>query len=113
MLPSVQPSNPGNEELTMRYGNPTDYESPFIDVNRETPSEAIDRVVAIGLEPLCDWWERVKGDTSPATYGLTRSEFTGNVAYLVTGGSVTRCLADESAPRFEAARRLGVAINWT
>lgn len=98
----------------MRYGKPTDYENPFLDlVNRETTQEAIDRVVAIGLNSLCDWWERVKGDTSPATYGATSYDFTSDVAYLAAGGAVARSLADESAPRFEAARRLGVDINWT
>ncbi len=98
----------------MQHGNPTDYKSPFLDlINRETTQEAIDRVVAIGLKPLRDWWERVKGDTSPATFGVTSYDFTSDVAYIVSGGRVARHLADESAPRFVAANRLGATINWT
>lgn len=98
----------------MRYGKTTDYEGSFLDrINRETTDEAIDRVVSIGLAPLCSWWERVKGDTSPATFGATSHDFTADVAYLASGGAVARSLADESAPRFVAARRLGAAINWT
>jgi hypothetical protein len=96
----------------MTYGNDKDYQPPFSDVRGETPGEAIGRVVAIGAPALTAWWARVKDDTSPGTYGETGHEFAGSVAYISSGGRVARRHADKFAPRFEAARLLGVEINW-
>lgn len=97
----------------MRHGNPTDYMHPFMDrPNRETKAEAVERVVAIGLEALKAWYSRTRHDTHPDTFGATGSALADSVCFMATGGEVRREFADETAPRFEAARRLGIEINW-
>ena len=96
----------------MHHGRSTDYAAPFTDVPWESDEAAISRVVSIGIKELGQWWDRIKGDTNPDTYGSTRHEFTSSVAFIASGGEVTKVFADESAPRFEAVRQLGAVINW-
>ncbi len=75
----------------MNHGKKSDYAAPFIDIERGGNLQRdIDRVVSIGHEPLLSWWERIKTDTSPSTYGQTNHEFTSGVAYLIAGGKVSR-----------------------
>ena len=75
----------------MKNGNDADYLPPFTDLGpSETDVDAVDRVVAIGLPALLEWWGRVKRDTAPETYGATYTEFAGSVAYIAAGGGVSR-----------------------
>ncbi len=70
----------------MRNGHPTDYAAPFLDVPGETPEQAADRIAKIGGDALLAWWERVKHDTSPATYGHTDHDEAGTIAFCLDRG---------------------------
>lgn len=85
----------------MRHGKPSDYEPPFRDGPHGSWREPsplwdaeVSRVVGIGRAELQAWWERVKRDTSPGTFGQTDHEFTSAVAfYLANGGPSETSLA--------------------
>lgn len=118
----------------MRHGRPTDYEPPFIDFPHpaipdpmapDYPGDCsalaepgwqaeIGRLAGIGPVALLSWWERVKHDTHPGTYGHHNHHFTSHVAYLLA--NVAGRPPPPADPFFEAAHeahRLLIQLSET
>ena len=97
----------------MQHGRSSDYQAPFRDRINAPREDEIARVAGIGKVELLAWWDRVKSDTSPATYGQTGHDFTSTVAYLVMGGPVSRRVYGDTDAGIRACRALGVEPNFT
>lgn len=97
----------------MQNDKSSDYLAPYRDHTSASEQDEINRVVGIGKANLLAWWNRVKADTSPSTYGHTDHDFTSSVAYLVAGGSISRYLyGNSNAADVRACHALGVEPNF-